>query len=135
MRSTGTYAISTTLGESVKAFVPPPPERIANLLADLERFIHAAPGAELPPLVKIALIHAQFETIHPFLDGNGRIGRLLITALLEHWGLLSQPLMHLSGYLKQHQSEYYRRHRQSGGRSPSRIVGIAQGSPGELPSV
>jgi Fic family protein len=78
------------------------------LLADLERFIHDASQA-LPPLVKTALIHQQFETIHPFLDGNGRIGRLLIAALLEHWGLLPEPLMYLSGYLKQHQAEYYRR--------------------------
>jgi Fic family protein len=90
-------------------FVPPPPERVADLLADMERFIHAAPVNDLPPLVKIALVHAQFETVHPFLDGNGRIGRLLISALLEHWGLLSEPLMYLSGYVKQHQSEYYRR--------------------------
>lgn len=60
-------------------------------------------------MVKVALIHAQFETIHPFLDGNGRIGRLLIAALFEHWGLLPEPLMYLSGYLKQHQAEYYRR--------------------------
>lgn len=90
------------------AFVPPPPERVPELLADLERFIHAEAG-NLPPLVKIALAHAQFETIHPFLDGNGRIGRLLIAALLEHWNLLAEPLMYLSGYLKQHQAEYYRR--------------------------
>lgn len=90
------------------AFVPPPPELVPSLLADLELFIHdASPG--LPPLVKTALIHVQFETIHPFLDGNGRIGRLLIAALLEHWGLLPEPLMYLSGYLKQHQNEYYRR--------------------------
>ena len=89
-------------------FVPPPPERVPELLADMERFIHA-PAADLPPMVKVALVHAQFETIHPFLDGNGRIGRLLIAALFEHWGLLSEPLMYLSGYLKQHQAEYYRR--------------------------
>ncbi|MCF8211935.1 MAG: Fic family protein [Rhodoferax sp.] len=89
-------------------FVPPPPERVPALLADLERFIHDASQALLP-LVKTALIHVQFETIHPFLDGNGRIGRLLIGALLEHWGLLPEPLMYLSGYLKQHQAEYYRR--------------------------
>lgn len=89
-------------------FVPPPPERVPELLADLERFIHDA-ETDLPALVKVALIHAQFETIHPFLDGNGRIGRLLIAALFEHWGLLSEPLMYLSGYLKQYQSEYYRR--------------------------
>jgi len=90
------------------AFVPPPPEHVAELLANLERFIHE-PATDFPPLVKVALIHAQFETIHPFLDGNGRIGRLLITALFEHWGLLSEPLMYLSGYLKRHQAEYYRR--------------------------
>ena len=89
-------------------FVPPPPERVAGLLADLERFIHDA-GYNAPPLVKVALIHAQFETIHPFLDGNGRIGRLLIAALFENWSLLQEPLMYVSGYLKQHQAEYYRR--------------------------
>ncbi len=90
------------------AFVPPPADRVAELLGDLEQFIHAE-GDALPPLVRVALAHAQFETIHPFLDGNGRIGRLLIAALLEQWGLLPQPLMYLSGYLKQHQAEYYRR--------------------------
>ena len=90
-------------------FVPPPPERVPVLLADLERFIHDDEAQPLPPLVKTALIHVQFETIHPFLDGNGRMGRLLIAALLEHWGLLPEPLMYMSGYLKQHQKEYYRR--------------------------
>ena len=89
-------------------FVPPPPQRVPDLLTDMERFIHDA-ATDLPPMIKVALIHAQFETIHPFLDGNGRIGRLLIAALFEHWGLLSEPLLYLSGYLKQHQSEYYRR--------------------------
>lgn len=87
-------------------FVPPPAERVAALLGDMEQFIHQ-PHASLPPLVKIALVHAQFETIHPFLDGNGRIGRLLIAALLEHWALLPEPLMYLSGYLKEHQADYY----------------------------
>lgn len=90
------------------AFVPPPPERVPVLLGDLEAFIHGD-EARLPPLVRIALVHAQFETIHPFLDGNGRLGRLLIGALLELWGLLPEPLLYLSGYLKQHQAEYYRR--------------------------
>lgn len=88
-------------------FVPPPPERVPELLSDLERFMHD-PDPKLPPLVRVALAHVQFETIHPFLDGNGRIGRLLIAALLEQWGLLPEPLMYLSGYLKQHQREYYR---------------------------
>jgi len=89
-------------------FVPPPPENVPQLLADMERFIHDS-AADLPPMVNVALIHAQFETIHPFLDGNGRIGRLLVATLFEHWGLLAEPLMYLSGYLKQHQAEYYRR--------------------------
>ena len=89
-------------------FVPPPPDRVPALLADLERFIHDG-APTLPPLVRVALVHAQFETVHPFLDGNGRIGRLLIAALMEHWGLLPEPLMYLSGYLKQHQAEYVRR--------------------------
>jgi Fic family protein len=94
-------------------FVPPPPERVAELLSQIEQFIHAPSPSiateRLPPLVKIALVHAQFETVHPFLDGNGRIGRLLIAALLEHWGLLTQPLVYLSGYLKEHQLQYYQR--------------------------
>lgn len=88
-------------------FVPPQADQVANLLGDVERFIHTNPPI-LPPLINIAIVHAQFETIHPFLDGNGRIGRLLIAALLEHWGVLQEPLIYLSGYLKQHQSEYYR---------------------------
>jgi Fic family protein len=89
-------------------FVPPPAEQVPALLANLEQFIHDT-ASDLSPLVKIALVHAQFETIHPFLDGNGRIGRLLISALLEHWQMLPEPLLYFSGYLKQHQSEYYRR--------------------------
>ncbi|MCC7396739.1 MAG: Fic family protein, partial [Planctomycetes bacterium] len=89
-------------------FVPPPSDHVPALLADLERYIHD-PAPALPPLVRAALVHVQFETIHPFLDGNGRIGRLLIAALLEQWGLLPEPLVYLSGYLKQHQAEYYRR--------------------------
>lgn len=90
------------------AFVPPPADRVTGLLGELEQFIHDE-ASTLAPLVRIALVHAQFETIHPFLDGNGRIGRLLVAALLEHWDLLPEPLMYLSGYLKQHQAEYYRR--------------------------
>jgi Fic family protein len=87
-------------------FVPPPPEKLTPLLADLERYVHTKDG--LPPLVRIGLAHVQFETIHPYLDGNGRIGRLLITLLLEHWKLLSAPLLYLSLYFKRHRAEYYR---------------------------
>jgi Fic family protein len=87
-------------------FVPAQPEELAGLLADLEKYLHAKNG--LPPLVRIGLAHVQFETIHPYLDGNGRIGRLLIALLLEHWKLLSAPLLYLSLYFKRHQAEYYR---------------------------
>ncbi len=105
LRRTQNWIGGTRPGRAV--FVPPPPEKVAALLKDLEDFIHAAKPT-LPPLVRVALVHAQFETIHPFLDGNGRIGRLLIGLLLEHWQLLQEPMLYLSGYLKQHQMEYYR---------------------------
>lgn len=88
-------------------FVPPPWEDVPACLADLERFLHAKD--DLPPLVKIGLAHPQFETIHPFLDGNGRVGRLLITFLLTERGILHKPVLYLSHYLKQHQQEYYAR--------------------------
>ncbi len=87
-------------------FVPPPPEKLAGLLSELETYIHQRKPS-LPALINIALVHAQFETIHPFLDGNGRIGRLLIAILLESAGLQPEPLLYLSGYLKQHQQQYY----------------------------
>lgn len=90
------------------AFVPPPPQEVPHLLSELEHFLHAS-DTDLSPLIRVALAHAQFETIHPFLDGNGRIGRLLIAALMEHWGLLNEPLMYMSAYLKQNQAEYYQR--------------------------
>ena len=106
LRRSQNWIAGTRPGNAV--FVPPPPENVPQLLTDMERFIHDG-VTDLPPMVKVALIHAQFETIHPFLDGNGRIGRLLIATLFEHWGLLAEPLMYLSGYLKQHQAEYYRR--------------------------
>jgi Fic family protein len=86
-------------------FVPPPPNIMNTCLHDLEKFIHEESG--LPALVKIALIHVQFETIHPFLDGNGRIGRLLITLLLMHEDLQKQPLLYLSLYLKNNRETYY----------------------------
>ncbi len=89
------------------AFVPPSPERVEACMAALERFIHA-PDDGLPALVKAGLAHVQFETIHPFLDGNGRIGRLLITLMLCDAGLLREPLLYLSLYFKRHRSAYYR---------------------------
>lgn len=92
-------------------FVPPPPQDVEPCMAALERFIHGeTAGAEhLPVLLKAALAHVQFETIHPFLDGNGRLGRLLIALLLHAGGALKQPLLYLSLYLKQHRAVYYER--------------------------
>ena len=89
------------------AFVPPPPHRLDGLLSELERAIHD--DCDLPPLVRVGLLHVQFETLHPYLDGNGRLGRLLITLLLRHWCLLTRPLLYLSLFLKMHRQEYYRR--------------------------
>jgi Fic family protein len=87
-------------------FVPPPPQEVDPCMAALERFYHGE-GDGIPTLLRAALVHVQFETIHPFLDGNGRLGRLLIGLLLYHGELLSQPLLYLSLYLKQHRSVYY----------------------------
>lgn len=88
-------------------FVPPPPLYVQDCMAALEHFLHGE-GNPYPSLVKAALAHVQFETVHPFLDGNGRIGRLLIAFVLHHDRLLSQPLLYLSLYFKQHRAEYYR---------------------------
>lgn len=92
-----------TLNEAT--FVPPPPHDVARLLSDLERFLHA--DTDLPLLIKIGLAHAQFETVHPFLDGNGRVGRLLITFLLCEKQVLLKPVLYLSWYFKRHRQEYY----------------------------
>ena len=88
-------------------FVSPPPQHVEDCMASLERSIHAGDDG-LPDLVKAALAHSQFETIHPFLDGNGRVGRLLISLMLFDAGVLGQPLLYLSYYFKQHRAEYYR---------------------------
>lgn len=88
------------------AYVPPPPNLVGDLMSDLERFIHAEPP-RLPLLIRAALVHVQFESIHPFLDGNGRLGRLLITFLLCAEGALREPVLYLSLYLKRHRAEYY----------------------------
>ena len=89
-------------------FVPPPHNQVAPLMSDLERFAHDG-GVSLPFLVKVGLIHVQFETIHPFADGNGRMGRLLITLLLCSRGVLKGPMLYLSLYFKLHREEYYAR--------------------------
>lgn len=90
---------------STATFIPPPYQEAEAALGELEKFLHASD--ELPPLIKIGLAHAQFETIHPFLDGNGRIGRLLITFFLCQQNILQKPVLYLSHYFKQHRSEYY----------------------------
>lgn len=86
------------------SFVPPPPQALDDCLADLERFMHEP----VNPIIKTALAHMQFETIHPFLDGNGRVGRLLITLMLCNDGVIRRPLLYPSLYFKQHREDYYR---------------------------
>jgi Fic family protein len=88
-------------------YVPPPIDEVEPLLEDWEKFAHQ--NSQIPPLIQCAILHSQFESIHPFLDGNGRVGRLLITLFLCERGHLSQPLLYLSGYLERNRSEYYER--------------------------
>ena len=87
-------------------FVPPPPDKVADCMGDLERYIHEK-SKPLPLLIRAALAHVQFETIHPFLDGNGRLGRLLITLMLQAEGALREPVLYLSLFLKTHRDTYY----------------------------
>jgi Fic family protein len=89
-------------------FVPPPPENVVECMGALERFLHDPPR-RTPALLKAALAHVQFETIHPFLDGNGRLGRLLTTLLLVSEGVLREPMLYQSLYLKGHRETYYER--------------------------
>lgn len=98
-------ANSATLKDAV--FVPPPPDQVAEQIAGLERFLHS--DSDLPVLVMIGLAHAQFETIHPFVDGNGRLGRLLVTFLLCERAVLSKPILYVSLALKKRRQEYYER--------------------------
>lgn len=102
LRSSPVWLGGSTLNDAV--FVPPPPHEMQTALTDLERFLHED---NLPLLVQLAIAHYQFEVIHPFLDGNGRIGRLLIPLMLIVRGALPQPLLYLSAYFEQHRSEYY----------------------------
>ena len=87
-------------------FIPPPPHTVQDCMGDLERFLHAT-GDDIPPLIRAGICHVQFETIHPFLDGNGRVGRLLITFTLLNSGVLSEPLLYLSLFFKLHRQTYY----------------------------
>ena len=92
-----------TLNEA--SFVPPPVAEMQGALNDFERYLHAEDA--YPPLIRLAFIHHQFESIHPFLDGNGRIGRLLVVLLLVHWDLLSLPLLYLSAFFERNRDMYY----------------------------
>ncbi len=95
------------LGVSLRdaTFVPPPADEMKQALADLESYFHKEDS--YPPLLRLGMIHYQFEAIHPFLDGNGRIGRLLTTLLLVHWNLLPLPLLYLSAYFERNRQQYY----------------------------
>jgi Fic family protein len=104
LRKTQNWIGGTRPGNAT--FVPPPPDRVADAMAVLEMFIHDE-GQQTSTLLKAALVHVQFETIHPFLDGNGRLGRLLITLLLVSENVLQQPLLYLSLYFKTHRQAYY----------------------------
>jgi Fic family protein len=88
-------------------YVPPPVDEMTACLYDLEAYLHSA--VALPPLARIAAVHYQFEAIHPFLDGNGRVGRLLVSLLLQEWGLLPKPLLYLSAFFESRRDEYYER--------------------------
>jgi len=105
IRTSQNWIGGTRPGNAV--YFPPPPDAVPEALSDLDRWMHG--DDTLPPLVRAGLAHVQFESIHPFLDGNGRIGRLLVALLVEHWKLLSSPLLYLSLAFKRHQVEYYRR--------------------------
>ncbi len=107
VRTSPNWIGSTDNTPATAVFVPPPADEMERGLSDWERFVHEP--SELPPLIRCALLHYQFETLHPFLDGNGRIGRLLITFFLISEGHLPQPLLYLSGYFEDHKSEYYDR--------------------------
>lgn len=102
LRSSPVWIGGSNLEDAV--FVPPPPDEMQRALSDLERFLHET---DLPLLVQLAIAHYQFEVIHPFLDGNGRIGRLLIPLMLVVRGALPQPLLYLSAYFEQYRSDYY----------------------------
>lgn len=106
-RTTQNWIGAAGAGLNVAVFVPPPPEEVANQIGQLEKFLHSS--SDLPLLVQVGLAHSQFETIHPFVDGNGRLGRLLITFLLCERSVLSKPVLYVSLTLKKRRQEYYER--------------------------
>jgi Fic family protein len=105
LRTTQNWIGAPGATPSDASFVPPPPNEVPRALGDLESFLNASHA--VPALITIGLAHVQFETIHPFLDGNGRVGRLLITFLLMQTGTLQKPVLYLSHYLKRHRRAYY----------------------------
>jgi Fic family protein len=105
-RRTQNWIGASNAGLAQAAYVPPAPAEMHQALDNFEKYLHQD---DLPALIQCGLAHAQFETIHPFLDGNGRVGRLLIAFLLVHRGVLRRPLLYLSHYLKGHRAEYYDR--------------------------
>lgn len=106
-RDTQNWIGSAGGGVEDATYVPPPPEHMTQCLDEFERYLRDA--TTFPPLVEIACLHYQFEAIHPFRDGNGRIGRLLVALLLVEWGLLPAPMLDFSAYIEQHRREYYDR--------------------------
>ncbi|MGD0377869.1 MAG: Fic family protein [Streptosporangiaceae bacterium] len=107
LRDSPVWIGSATDSPDTAAFVPPLPEQIGDMLSDWEKFLNERP--QLPTLIRCGLMHYQFETIHPFLDGNGRVGRLLIILMLIKEGLLSEPLLYVSPYMEERRPEYYER--------------------------
>jgi cell filamentation protein, protein adenylyltransferase len=106
-RDTQNWLGSTGAGIDDASYVPPPVELLSDCLDAFERYLHGK--RVLPPLVEIACLHYQFEAIHPFKDGNGRVGRLLVALLLVEWGLLPGPMLDFSGYIERRRQEYYAR--------------------------
>ena len=104
LRTTQTWIGGTRPADAL--YVPPPPFEVARLMGDLLTYLHR--GDQLPPLIRLGLVHVQFQSIHPYLDGNGRMSRLLVTLLLDRWGLLRAPILYLSLFVKRRRADYLR---------------------------